>query len=214
MSRYASTGYLTAEPPRFLPTPPQQQQQRRPLVPFDQVGRAKLENEVFVAGPRRSRHGRKRLFLASKRTASAAAAPEEPDRVVREEVEEKAKESSTDGAESESETAAAVDRAEEKEERHVEYPAAKMVSRKRSNKVRVVSGRVRVRVPGFPGTQGIAPSAIIKHVPASKVRAAAKRVLMATKKGRRRGRRVAKGRRRRRRRGTGKRRRTRRKRRR
>jgi hypothetical protein len=54
-------------------------------------------------------------------------------------------------------------------------------SRKRitrtSNKVRVVGGRVRLRVTGYQGLQSLAPSSLIRFIPTTKLRLAARRVL-------------------------------------
>lgn len=58
-------------------------------------------------------------------------------------------------------------------------------SRKRAGgrvgKVRVVKGRVNVRVGGYTGVQKIAASHLIRYLPASKLKAAAKKVLSARK---------------------------------
>lgn len=47
-------------------------------------------------------------------------------------------------------------------------------------KLRVVKGKVNVRVAGYLGVQKLAPSKLIPYLPTSKVRQAAKRVLIAT----------------------------------
>jgi hypothetical protein len=44
-------------------------------------------------------------------------------------------------------------------------------------KVRIIKGRVSIRVAGFPGYQRIGASQLVRHVPLSKLRVAAKRVL-------------------------------------
>ena len=49
-----------------------------------------------------------------------------------------------------------------------------------SNKVRLVGGRVGLRVTGYPGLQALAPSALIRFIPTTKLRLAARRVLRAT----------------------------------
>jgi hypothetical protein len=51
-----------------------------------------------------------------------------------------------------------------------------------SRKVRVVKGRVNIRVAGYSGLQKLAPSSLIPYLPASKLRQAAKRALGATGK--------------------------------
>ena len=48
---------------------------------------------------------------------------------------------------------------------------------KRSSKVRVVKGRVQLRVPGHKGVQNIAPSHLVRHVPVTKLREAAAKLL-------------------------------------
>ena len=47
-------------------------------------------------------------------------------------------------------------------------------------KLRVVKGKVNVRVASYLGVQKLAPSKLIPYLPTSKVRQAAKRVLVAT----------------------------------
>ena len=49
--------------------------------------------------------------------------------------------------------------------------------RKGSSKVRIVGGRVRLRVAGFSGVQALSPSHLVRHIAASKLKAAAKKVL-------------------------------------
>jgi hypothetical protein len=44
-------------------------------------------------------------------------------------------------------------------------------------KVRVVKGRVSLRVAGSPGYQRLAPGQLVRHVPITKLRAAAKKIL-------------------------------------
>lgn len=61
-----------------------------------------------------------------------------------------------------------------------------------SKKVRVVKGRVRVRVQGI--TQSIAPAHLIKHIPAGRIRIAAQKYLNLNK--RKGGKRRSKGRKR------------------
>ena len=68
-----------------------------------------------------------------------------------------------------------------------------------SSKVRVVKGRVRLRVAGYQGLQSLSPSQLVKFIAASKLRLAAKQVLKRTKRaakktGRRRRRGGRKGR--------------------
>lgn len=48
------------------------------------------------------------------------------------------------------------------------------------NLIRIVKGRVQVRVAGFKGVQTLSASQLIKHIPVTKVRLAAKRVLKKT----------------------------------
>jgi hypothetical protein len=62
-----------------------------------------------------------------------------------------------------------------------------------SGKLRVVKGRVNVRVAGYLGVQKLAPSKLIPYLPATKVRQAAKRVLIAQGVARKRVKRVKKG---------------------
>ncbi len=50
-----------------------------------------------------------------------------------------------------------------------------------SNKVRVVRGRVRLHVAGYPGLESFNPSELILHIAVSKLRIAAKKVLRITK---------------------------------
>jgi hypothetical protein len=80
--------------------------------------------------------------------------------------------------------------------------------RRGSSKVRVVGGRVRLRVSGYSGVQALSPSHLVRYIAASKLKAAAKRVLNKLGKkssGRRRrrgrGKKKKAGRRRRRRKG-------------
>jgi hypothetical protein len=51
-----------------------------------------------------------------------------------------------------------------------------------SRKVRVVKGRVNLKVAGYSGLQKLAPSTLIPYLPASKLRQAAKRALGASGK--------------------------------
>ena len=72
-----------------------------------------------------------------------------------------------------------------------------------TNKIRIVGGRVRLRVVGYSGLQALAPSALVRFIPTTKLRLAARRVLRqsgkpSTTRGRRRKRRVTKKRRKRR----------------
>lgn len=48
------------------------------------------------------------------------------------------------------------------------------------SKPRVVKGRVNVRVAGYTGVQKVAPSKLIKYLPANKLRQAARKVLVAS----------------------------------
>jgi len=66
----------------------------------------------------------------------------------------------------------------------------------RVTKVRVINGRVSLRVGGFPGVQRVGASQLVRFVPLNKLRAAAKRVLGRSSLGRRK--RGRKGRKRRR----------------
>ena len=60
----------------------------------------------------------------------------------------------------------------------------KRPSKKRggSTKVRVVKGRVQLRVAGYTGVQSLAPSHLVRHIPSSKLRIAAKKLLGKSKK--------------------------------
>ena len=49
--------------------------------------------------------------------------------------------------------------------------------RKGSAKVRIVGGRVKLRVAGFSGVQSLSPSHLVRHIASSKLKAAAKKVL-------------------------------------
>lgn len=55
--------------------------------------------------------------------------------------------------------------------------AAATKRKKGSKKVRIVSGRVKLRVTGYPGVQTLVPSHLVKHIAVTKLRAAAKKVL-------------------------------------
>jgi len=69
------------------------------------------------------------------------------------------------------------------------------------NKVRIVKGRVVVKVGGYPGTHRFGAGQLIRFVPLNKIKQAAKRILGSTRRaGRVRRRRVKKSRRGRRRR--------------
>ena len=46
-----------------------------------------------------------------------------------------------------------------------------------SNKIRVVGGKIRLRVTGYQGLQSLSPSALVRFIPATKLRLAARRVL-------------------------------------
>lgn len=46
-----------------------------------------------------------------------------------------------------------------------------------SNKIRVVGGKVRLRVTGYQGLQSLSPSALVRFIPTTKLRLAARRVL-------------------------------------
>ena len=48
-----------------------------------------------------------------------------------------------------------------------------------SNKVRLVGGKIRMRVTGYDGLQSLAPSALIRFIAATKLRLAARKVLRA-----------------------------------
>lgn len=50
-----------------------------------------------------------------------------------------------------------------------------------SKKPRLIKGRLNVRIRGYSGVQKLAPSALIKYIPATKLRLAARRVLIKTK---------------------------------
>jgi hypothetical protein len=54
--------------------------------------------------------------------------------------------------------------------------------RKRPSKVRVVKGRVQLRVAGYNGVQSLASSHLVRHIPSSKLRLAAKKLLRKEKK--------------------------------
>jgi hypothetical protein len=68
------------------------------------------------------------------------------------------------------------------------------------NKVRIVKGRVVVKVGGYPGTHRFGAGQLIRFVPLNKIKQAAKRILGSTRAGRVRRRRVKRNRRGRRRR--------------
>jgi hypothetical protein len=70
----------------------------------------------------------------------------------------------------------------------------------RRSKVRIVKGKIALRVAGFPGFQRIGASQLVRFVPLAKLRVAAKRVLGGLKRKPRRS--VKGGKRRRRRQGT------------
>jgi len=59
--------------------------------------------------------------------------------------------------------------------------------RTRVTRLRVVNGRVSLRVGGFPGVQQVGASQLVRFVPLAKLRAAARRVLGGSNGGRRRG---------------------------
>ena len=59
----------------------------------------------------------------------------------------------------------------------------------RVTKVRVVKGKVALRVGGFPGVQHVGASQLVRFVPLNKLRTAAKRVLGSPPKRGKRGRR-------------------------
>ena len=48
-----------------------------------------------------------------------------------------------------------------------------------SNKVRLVGGKLRMRVTGYDGLQSLAPSALVRFIAATKLRLAARKVLRA-----------------------------------
>lgn len=54
---------------------------------------------------------------------------------------------------------------------------SKTASAKRSNKVRLVKGRLKLKVVGYSGLQTLSPSQLVRHIPASKLRLAARKVL-------------------------------------
>jgi hypothetical protein len=64
-----------------------------------------------------------------------------------------------------------------------------------ANKIRFVKGRVQLRVAGYSGTRYLSPSHLVRHIPAAKLRLAARQVLRKTEKTG--GRRPGKGRKRR-----------------
>ena len=72
-------------------------------------------------------------------------------------------------------------------------------TRRKSTAVRVVKGRVHLRVAGHVGVAALSPSALIRHIPAARLRLAARKVLKHSKVGRKKvsKRRGRKGRRRR-----------------
>ena len=57
-----------------------------------------------------------------------------------------------------------------------------MPPRKQPSKVRVVKGRVQLRVAGYNGVQSLASSHLVRHIPSSKLRLAAKKLLRKEKK--------------------------------
>jgi len=70
----------------------------------------------------------------------------------------------------------------------------------RVSKIRIVKGKVALRVGGFPGVQRVGASQLVRFVPLNKLRSAAKKVLGAPpkrgKKSRKGGKRKRQGRRR------------------
>lgn len=64
-----------------------------------------------------------------------------------------------------------------------------------SKRVRIVNGRIRLRVSGFPGIQSLSPAHLVKYIPVSKLRLAAKKVLKLTEQAaKKKARRTRKGR--------------------
>jgi hypothetical protein len=51
-----------------------------------------------------------------------------------------------------------------------------------SKKVRVIKGRVKLRVAGYPGVQSLSPAHLVRHIPSSRLRVAAKKVLKQTER--------------------------------
>jgi hypothetical protein len=51
-----------------------------------------------------------------------------------------------------------------------------------SKKVRVIKGRVKLQVAGFPGVQSLSPAHLVQHIPSSRLRVAAKKVLKQTER--------------------------------
>ena len=49
--------------------------------------------------------------------------------------------------------------------------------KKGSSKIRFVKGRVKLHVAGFPGIQSLSPTHLVRHIAASKLKVAAKKVL-------------------------------------
>lgn len=45
------------------------------------------------------------------------------------------------------------------------------------SKIRIVGGRVKLRVAGFKGVQALSPSHLVRHIALGKLKAAAKKVL-------------------------------------
>jgi len=92
--------------------------------------------------------------------------------------------------------------------RRIRSAAALSGSRRRRSRVsrlRVVNGRVSFRLPGFSGVQRVGASQLVRFVPVTKLRQAAKRFLgkggRKVRRKRKRGRRAAAGRRKKRRKG-------------
>ena len=72
--------------------------------------------------------------------------------------------------------------------------AASSRRKKGSSKIRIVGGRVKLRVAGFKGVQVLSPSHLVRHIAVGKLKAAAKKVLNKLgKKPTRRGGRKPKG---------------------
>jgi hypothetical protein len=63
-------------------------------------------------------------------------------------------------------------------------------SKRGGNKVRIVKGRVVVKVGGYPGTHRFAAGQLIRFVPLNRIKLAAKRVLGSSSRFRRRRRKV------------------------
>lgn len=57
----------------------------------------------------------------------------------------------------------------------------KKVSRRKSPAIQVSNGKVTIKIPGYTGLQKVALSHLIKYIPISKIKVAAKRFIRSSK---------------------------------